>query len=48
MHVAGKKLPIDPSVFDQNHGTVVDSGTTYAYFPEAAFVEFKQAVRFSF
>uniref|UniRef100_A0A7C9DGK5 Xylanase inhibitor C-terminal domain-containing protein n=1 Tax=Opuntia streptacantha TaxID=393608 RepID=A0A7C9DGK5_OPUST len=44
MHVAGKKLPIDPSLFDQKHGTLVDGGTTYAYFPEAAFVEFKQAI----
>jgi len=38
MHVAGKKLPIDPSLFDQKHGTLVDGGTTYAYFPEAAFL----------
>ncbi|XP_062154928.1 protein ASPARTIC PROTEASE IN GUARD CELL 2-like isoform X2 [Alnus glutinosa] len=45
IHVAGKPLPLNPSVFDGNHGTVLDSGTTYAYLPEAAFVAFKDAVR---
>lgn len=44
MHVAGKKLPINPRVFDGKHGTVLDSGTTYAYLPEAAFVSFKRAI----
>jgi len=48
MHVAGKKLPINPSVFDGKHGTVLDSGTTYAYLPEAAFVAFKHAVSLHF
>lgn len=45
MHVAGKKLPINPRVFDGKHGTVLDSGTTYAYLPEEAFKAFKHAVR---
>ncbi|GLT54826.1 hypothetical protein SLA2020_279920 [Shorea laevis] len=45
IHVAGKPLPLNPSVFDGRHGTVLDSGTTYAYLPEAAFVAFKDAVR---
>ncbi|CAN6562891.1 unnamed protein product [Malus baccata var. baccata] len=44
MHVAGKRLPLDPSVFDRKHGTVLDSGTTYAYLPEAAFLAFKDAI----
>ncbi|XP_031102984.1 aspartic proteinase nepenthesin-1-like [Ipomoea triloba] len=44
MHVAGKKLPINPRVFDGKHGTVLDSGTTYAYLPEEAFKAFKHAV----
>ncbi|MED6115714.1 hypothetical protein PIB30_093333, partial [Stylosanthes scabra] len=41
IHVAGKKLPLDRKVFDSKHGTVLDSGTTYAYLPEAAFIVFK-------
>ncbi|KAL8246994.1 hypothetical protein R6Q59_008210 [Mikania micrantha] len=44
LHVAGKRLPISPSVFDGKHGTVLDSGTTYAYLPEAAFHAFKDAI----
>ncbi|XP_023754333.1 aspartic proteinase 36 [Lactuca sativa] len=44
LHVAGKRLPLSPSVFDGKHGTVLDSGTTYAYLPEAAFLAFKEAV----
>ncbi|KAL1812554.1 aspartic proteinase 36 isoform X1 [Daucus carota subsp. sativus] len=43
-HVAGKPLSLDPSVFDRKHGTVLDSGTTYTYLPEDAFVEFKKAI----
>lgn len=34
-------------MFDGKHGTVLDSGTTYAYLPEAAFVAFKDAVSFN-
>ncbi|KAL8143354.1 hypothetical protein V2J09_016386 [Rumex salicifolius] len=44
MYVAGKRLPLNPKVFDQRHGTVLDSGTTYAYLPEAAFQAFKHAI----
>ncbi|XP_059457208.1 aspartic proteinase 36-like isoform X2 [Corylus avellana] len=44
IHVAGKPLPLNPNVFDGKHGTVMDSGTTYAYLPEAAFVAFKDAI----
>ncbi|KAI3798994.1 hypothetical protein L1987_34282 [Smallanthus sonchifolius] len=44
LHVAGKRLPLSPSVFDGKHGTVLDSGTTYAYLPEAAFRAFKDAI----
>ncbi|KAM1529576.1 hypothetical protein ACFX1Z_018767 [Malus domestica] len=44
MHVAGKRLPLNPNVFDGKHGTVLDSGTTYAYLPEAAFLAFKDAI----
>lgn len=41
-------MPLNPRVFDGKHGTVLDSGTTYAYLPEAAFVAFKDSVRFMF
>ncbi|PWA98802.1 aspartic peptidase A1 family, Aspartic peptidase domain protein [Artemisia annua] len=44
LHVAGKRLPLKASVFDGKHGTVLDSGTTYAYLPEAAFLAFKDAI----
>ncbi|XP_057449579.1 aspartic proteinase 36-like [Lotus japonicus] len=44
MHVAGKRLPLNPKVFDGKHGTVLDSGTTYAYLPAAAFFAFKHAI----
>ncbi|KAH6802462.1 Eukaryotic aspartyl protease family protein [Perilla frutescens var. frutescens] len=44
IHVAGKKLALNPKVFDGKHGTVLDSGTTYAYLPESAFAAFKEAV----
>lgn len=44
IHVAGKRLPLNPSVFDGKHGSVLDSGTTYAYLPEEAFLAFKEAV----
>lgn len=46
--MAGKRLPLNPSVFDGRHGTVLDSGTTYAYLPETAFAAFKDAVSSSF
>ncbi|KAH7523701.1 hypothetical protein FEM48_Zijuj06G0039700 [Ziziphus jujuba var. spinosa] len=44
IHVAGKPLKLSPKVFDQRHGTVLDSGTTYAYLPEEAFRAFKDAL----
>ncbi|XP_020240028.1 aspartyl protease family protein 1 isoform X2 [Cajanus cajan] len=44
IHVAGKRLPLRSDVFDGKHGTVLDSGTTYAYLPEVAFLEFKDAI----
>lgn len=44
IHVAGKKLQLNSDVFDGKHGTVLDSGTTYAYLPEAAFLAFKRAI----
>ncbi|BAU00260.1 hypothetical protein LR48_Vigan06g028800 [Vigna angularis] len=44
VHVAGKRLNLNPKVFDGKHGTVLDSGTTYAYLPESAFVAFKHAI----
>ncbi|KAI6695160.1 hypothetical protein NL676_022870 [Syzygium grande] len=44
IHVAGKQLALKPSVFDGKLGTVLDSGTTYAYLPEAAFLAFKEAL----
>lgn len=44
IHVSGKKLHIDSKVFDAKHGTVLDSGTTYAYFPEEAFVSLRDAI----
>lgn len=45
MEVAGKPLKLSSMVFDRKHGTVLDSGTTYAYLPEEAFNAFKDAVR---
>lgn len=44
IHVAGKKLLLSPSVFDGRYGTVLDSGTTYAYLPVEAFGAFKDAI----
>ncbi|KAH7850984.1 hypothetical protein Vadar_005569 [Vaccinium darrowii] len=44
LHVAGKQLSLNPRIFDGKHGTVLDSGTTYAYLPEAAFLAFKDAI----
>ncbi|CAN0863876.1 Aspartic proteinase 36 [Linum grandiflorum] len=44
IHVAGKKLQLDTKVFNGKYGTVLDSGTTYAYLPETAFSAFKDAV----
>ncbi|KAF3618989.1 hypothetical protein T459_28232 [Capsicum annuum] len=42
--VAGKPLKINPRVFGGKYGTILDSGTTCAYLPEAAFIAFKSVV----
>ncbi|KAL0913497.1 hypothetical protein M5K25_016962 [Dendrobium thyrsiflorum] len=42
--VLGKKLDLSPSVFDGKHGTVLDSGTTFAYLPKEAFIAFRDAM----
>ncbi|KAK8649044.1 hypothetical protein V6N13_129782 [Hibiscus sabdariffa] len=44
LHVAGKRLKLPAGVFDGKHGTVMDSGTTYAYLPKDAFVAFRDAI----
>jgi hypothetical protein len=46
IHVAGKSLRLDSRIFDSKHGTVLDSGTTYVYLPERAFLAFKDAVSY--
>lgn len=35
---------MDASIFDKKYGTVLDSGTTYAYLPSQAFDAFEEAV----
>lgn len=44
IHVAGEPLKLRPRIFDGRHGTVLDSGTTYAYLPKEAFLAFKNAM----
>lgn len=44
IQVQGVKLPLDSSIFNGKFGTVLDSGTTYAYLPDRAFNAFKDAV----
>ncbi|MED6137091.1 hypothetical protein PIB30_061709 [Stylosanthes scabra] len=44
IHIAGKRLPLNSKVFNGKHGTVLDSGTTYAYLPQYAFLAFKHAI----
>ncbi|KAL2906406.1 Aspartic proteinase nepenthesin-2 [Bienertia sinuspersici] len=44
LHVAGEKAAYKSEGFDGKHGTVLDSGTTYAYLPEPAFVAFIHAI----
>ncbi|XP_047316282.1 aspartic proteinase 36-like [Impatiens glandulifera] len=44
IHVAGKQLPLNTSVFEGKYGTVLDSGTTYGYLPTTAFIAFKDAI----
>ncbi|WOL17655.1 aspartic proteinase nepenthesin-1-like [Canna indica] len=42
--VDGEPLELDSRIFDRRHGTVLDSGTTYAYLPEEAFVAFRDSI----
>ncbi len=44
LRVQGIPLKVDSGVFNQKYGTVLDSGTTYAYLPPKAFDAFKEAV----
>ncbi|XP_022716453.1 protein ASPARTIC PROTEASE IN GUARD CELL 1-like isoform X2 [Durio zibethinus] len=44
IHVAGKRLKLPAGVFDGRYGTILDSGTTYAYFQKDAFVAFSNAI----
>ncbi|CAM6042171.1 unnamed protein product [Sphagnum compactum] len=44
VRVQGIPLKVDSGVFNQKYGTVLDSGTTYAYLPPEAFDAFKEAV----
>ncbi|XP_020580198.1 aspartic proteinase nepenthesin-2-like [Phalaenopsis equestris] len=44
IHVGGESLRLNPRVFDSKHGTVLDSGTTYAYLPQEAFRAFKDVL----
>lgn len=42
--VQGQPLAVEPHTFDGRYGTILDSGTTFAYLPEHAFHVFKDAV----
>ncbi|XP_018680544.2 aspartic proteinase 36-like [Musa acuminata AAA Group] len=44
IHVDGKLLHLDPRLFNSKDGTILDSGTTYAYLPEEAFMAFRDAI----
>ncbi|KAK4789755.1 hypothetical protein SAY86_017059 [Trapa natans] len=44
LHVGGKPLSLSPDIFDGKYGSVLDSGTTYAYLPDEAFLAFKEAI----
>ncbi|KAG2329463.1 hypothetical protein Bca52824_000643 [Brassica carinata] len=44
IRVAGKDLLLDSRVFDGERGVILDSGTTYAYLPDAAFAAFEEAL----
>ncbi|XP_020574598.1 aspartic proteinase-like protein 2 isoform X2 [Phalaenopsis equestris] len=45
MLISGKKLDLSPNVFDGKHGTVLDSGTTFAYLPKEAFIAFRDSIK---
>lgn len=40
----GASLKLDSNVFNGKFGTILDSGTTYAYLPDRAFEAFTDAV----
>ncbi|KAK4771811.1 hypothetical protein SAY86_013586 [Trapa natans] len=42
LHVGGKPLTLNPKVFNGSHGSVLDSGTTYAYLDSATLLEISQ------
>ncbi|KAI3895166.1 hypothetical protein MKX03_025558 [Papaver bracteatum] len=42
--INGQLVPIDPAVFSNGQGTIVDSGTTLAHLPEEAFNPFVNAL----
>lgn len=42
--VGMEPLQVDPSVFGEGYGTVLDSGTTFTYMPSAVFKAFADAV----
>ncbi|KAG0617623.1 hypothetical protein M758_4G003500 [Ceratodon purpureus] len=44
IQVQGVRLNLESSVFNGKFGTVLDSGTTYAYLPDRAFEAFRDAV----
>ena len=44
IQVQGVSLNLPSAVFNGRFGTVLDSGTTYAYLPDKAFEAFKNAV----
>ncbi|XP_048234787.1 aspartic proteinase 36-like [Ricinus communis] len=44
IQVAGKPLELNPTIFNRSHGTILDSGTTFAFLPENAFIAFKNAI----
>ncbi|VVA11981.1 PREDICTED: aspartic [Prunus dulcis] len=44
IYVAADPLKLNPKVFDGGDGTVLDSGTTYAYLPKDAFLALKDSV----
>ncbi|ONK59932.1 uncharacterized protein A4U43_C08F12430 [Asparagus officinalis] len=44
IHVAEKPLRLDSRMFNRKHGTILDSGTTYAYLPDEAFTAVRDAI----
>lgn len=44
LSVAGQRLNLATSMFNEGYGSVLDSGTTFTYLPSPAFRAVKQAV----